>query len=227
MTMSGQGMQRVKVWDGWVRLFHWGIVALLAVSWITAENGLDRWHALSGYAVLTLLLFRIAWGFVGSDTARFSRFLRSPGAALAHLKALRRRELDAEIGHNAAGGWMVLVLLGLLLVQALSGLFANEEPGFDYGAHGPLALLVSDRTSDRLTWLHNLNFNLILAVVALHVLAVLAYAVLKRQDLVRPMITGWKRLPASVRAPRLGHPMLALTLLLGAALLVWRITALG
>jgi cytochrome b len=225
--MHGQALRRVKVWDGWVRLCHWAIVLLVAASWITAETGLDSLHAWSGYTVLALLLFRIGWGFVGSDTARFSRFLRSPRTALAHLRHFRQPGPDTEIGHNAAGGWMVLGLLGVLLLQTGTGLFANEEPGFDYGAHGPLALLLSDRWSDRLTWVHNVNFNLIIAAAALHVLAVLAYALLKRHDLVRPMVTGWKLLPATMQAPRLGHPAVAVVLLALAALAVWRIVAVG
>ena len=146
--------------------------------------------------MVTLLLFRLAWGAAGSDTARFARFLRSPVAALRHLSHLRRREPDTEIGHNAAGGWMVLVLLGLLLVQAASGLFANHEPGMTYDAHGPLALRVSDATSAWLTRIHHRTFYLIVAAAGLHVLAVLAYRVLKGQDLVRPMVTGFKSLPA-------------------------------
>jgi cytochrome b len=103
-----------------------------------------------------------------------------------------------------------------------SGLFANEEPGESYAAHGPFALRVADSLSAWLTEWHELGFNLLVIAIALHVTAVVAYAVLKRQDLVRPMITGFKRLPASVPAPRLGHPLVALALLaLGLALVWW------
>ena len=217
----------VKVWDGWIRLVHWALVALLCLSWWAVETSRMRLHLLSGYTVLTLVLFRIAWGLVGSDTARFSRFLRSPLNALRHLRHLRRREPDTEIGHNAAGGWMVLVLLGLLLTQAVAGLFSSEEPGMGYGAEGPLAGLVATATVERLTGIHHFNFNLILAASGLHVLAVLAYRLLKGQDLVRPMVTGVKELPAEVAAPRLGSPLLAATLLGAAALIVWGVTRRG
>jgi cytochrome b len=220
-------VRRVKVWDGWIRLFHWSIVVLIAVSFVSMRTGNVQVHYLSGYTVLTLLLFRIAWGVMGSDTARFTRFLRSPLAALRHLGSFRRREPDTEIGHNAAGGWMVLVLLGLLLVQATTGLFANHEPGFDYDAHGPLALSVSDRLSARLTGIHHLNFNLILAAIALHVLVVLAYRVVKGQDLIGPMVTGCKSLPARLAPPRMGSPVLAAAFLAVAALAVWGISRLG
>lgn len=220
-------MREVKVWDGWVRLFHWSIVVLLAVSFVSIKTGNVEVHYVSGYTVLTLLLFRIAWGVAGSDTARFTRFLRSPLAGLRHLRQFRRREPDTEIGHNAAGGWMVLVLLGLLLVQAATGLFANHEPGFSYDAHGPLALKVADRTSAWLTGIHHLNSILVLVAVGLHVLAVLSYRVVKGHDLIGPMVTGFKSLPARLAAPRMGSPVLAAGFLAVAALAVWGIARLG
>lgn len=225
--MAEVTVRRVKVWDGWIRLFHWSVVMLLAVSWVSIKTGNAEVHYLSGYAVLTLLLFRIAWGVAGSDTARFARFLRSPLAGLRHLAGFRRREPDTEIGHNAAGGWMVLVLLALLLVQAATGLFANHEPGFSYDAHGPLALAVSDKTSAWLTGVHHINFNLILVAVGLHVLAVVAYQVVKGHDLIGPMITGFKSLPARMAAPRMGSPVLAAAFLTAAAVAVWGVSRLG
>lgn len=225
--MAEEPTREVKVWDGWIRLFHWSIVVLLAVSWVSMETGNVQVHYVSGYTILALLLFRIAWGVAGSDTARFTRFLRSPLAGLRHLGAFHRREPDTEIGHNAAGGWMVLVLLSLLLLQAVTGLFANHEPGFDYDAHGPLALSISDKASARLTNVHVLNFNLVLGAIGLHVLAVLAYRVVKGHDLIGPMVTGWKSLPARMAAPRMGSPLLAAAFLAVAALAVWGISRLG
>ncbi|WP_380065110.1 cytochrome b/b6 domain-containing protein [Dankookia sp. GCM10030260] len=225
--MDDGSLVRVRVWDGWIRLVHWSIVALIGLSWWSGETGRTQLHTLAGYAVLTLVLFRIAWGFLGSDTARFGRFLRSPVEALRHLTQFRRPAPDREIGHNAAGGWMVLGLLGLLLAQTLTGLFAAEEPDFDYGAKGPLAKLVPADTSNWLTGLHHSVFDLILLAAGLHVLAVLAYRLVKRHDLVRPMLTGWKLLPAGMAAPRLGSPILAAALLAGAALLVYAVSRLG
>ena len=221
--MDDHRLVKVRVWDGWVRLVHWSIVLLIGLSWWSIETGRMRVHYLSGYAVLTLVLFRIAWGFVGSDTARFGRFLRSPVAALRHLAHFRRPEPDREIGHNAAGGWMVLVLLALLLAQPLTGLFADSG----YGDYGPLAKSVAAETSDRLTGLHHRNFNLILLAAGLHVLAVLAYRLVKRHDLLRPMLTGWKSLPAGMAPPRLGSPALAAALLGAAALAVYGVSRLG
>jgi cytochrome b len=221
--MDDQRLVRVKVWDGWIRLVHWSIVLLIGLSWWSIETGRMRVHYLSGYAVLTLVLFRIAWGFVGSDTARFGRFLRSPVAALRYLARFRQPGPDYEIGHNAAGGWMVLVLLALLLAQPLTGLFADSG----YGDYGPLAKLVAPETSDRLTGLHHRNFNLILLAAGLHVLAVLGYRLIRRHDLVRPMLTGWKSLPAGLPSPRLGSPLLAAALLSAAALAVYGVSRLG
>ena len=221
--MDDQRLVRVRVWDGWVRLVHWAIVILIGLSWWSIETGRMRIHFLSGYTVLALVLFRIGWGFVGSDTARFARFLRSPAAALRHLGHFRRPEPDREIGHNAAGGWMVLGLLGLLLAQPLTGLFADSG----YGDYGPLAKAVASDTSDRLTGLHHRIFKLILLAAGLHILAVLAYRLIRRHDLVRPMLTGWKLLPAGTAPPRLGSPMLAAALLAAAALAVYGVSRLG
>jgi cytochrome b len=225
VAMSAPPLQRVKVWDPWIRLVHWAMVGLLALSWWSAETGRMELHLLSGYGTLGLLLFRLGWGLWGSDTARFSRFLRSPVAALAHLRHFRRREADTEIGHNAAGGWMVLVLLGLLLLQAATGLMADDQ----VLTRGPLAAHVSPETSDRATALHLANFNFILAAVGLHILAVLLYALVKRHDLVRPMVTGVKRMPAEFarHAPRIAPASRALTWMAVVAVAVWGLTRLG
>jgi len=203
----------IRVWDAPTRLFHWGIVVLLGVSWLTESIGAMQLHFLCGYTIIALLLFRLVWGFLGSETSRFSRFLKSPIAALRHLAHLHRREPDTEIGHNAAGGWMVLVMLVLLAVQAATGLCAND----DGATEGPLFNYVGKDRSDWLSHIHSVNFTLIQIAVALHVLAIIAYAVLKRHDLVRPMITGRKYLPAGIRAPALASPLLALVVFVIAA----------
>jgi cytochrome b len=179
-----------------------------------------EWHMRIGYAILTLLLFRVVWGIIGSDSARFVRFLKSPAAALRHLYHLRQREADKEVGHNAAGGWMVLLMLALLGVQAGTGLFANDDSATD----GPLMHLIDKDQSNFISKIHSLNFNLILAVIVLHVVAIAAYAVLKRQNLVRPMVTGTKLMPGDTAAPRLVSPIwAAVTLAAAAAAVAWLI----
>jgi cytochrome b len=198
----------VRVWDAPTRLFHWAIVILLGLSWLTESRGWMELHFLSGYSFIALLLFRLAWGFVGSETARFSHFLKTPLAALRHLAKLHRREPDQQIGHNAAGGWMVLVMLALLVVQVATGLCAND----DGDTEGPLFRYVGKDRSDWLSHIHAVNFTLIQIAVLSHVAAIIAYAVLKRHDLVRPMITGRKHLPDALTPPELVHPVRAAVL---------------
>jgi cytochrome b len=207
----------MRVWDLPTRLFHWAIVLLVATSYVTIQLDEIRWHLLSGYAMFALLLFRLAWGFVGSDTSRFGRFLKSPVAGFRHLARFRAREPDNEIGHNAAGGWMVLVMLALLAIQVGTGLFSND----DTFTQGPLAHFVSKATSDRISGLHSLNFNILLGAMGLHVVAIAAYALIKRQNLLRPMITGRKRLPGNTRQPRMVSSLLAAALVVLAACVVW------
>ncbi len=215
--MASAPVRWMKVWDAPTRLFHWSLVLLVAAAYVTIQLGWIDWHFRCGYAILALLLFRLAWGVIGSDTARFSRFLRNPLAAIEHLLHFTRREPDTEIGHNAAGGWMVLVMLALLLFQAGSGLFSNDQTF----SEGPLAKLVSGSWSDRISGWHVFNFNLVLGLIGLHVLAVLAYAAVKRHDLVRPMVTGMKRLPTTLAAPRMAPLWLAAVTLAVAAGAVW------
>ena len=142
----------ILVWDLPQRLFHWSLVALCALSWWSGEEGgvMLKYHLWSGYAVLTLVLFRIGWGFVGSRHARFGDFLRGPHAILHTLRALPGREALPHAGHNPVGGLMVLALLLVLGVQTGTGLFAND----DIMNEGPLYALVSKSMSDRLTGWH-------------------------------------------------------------------------
>lgn len=213
-------MQRMKVWDLPVRLFHWVLVGLIFASWLTEYRNQMDVHMWVGLWVLTLVLFRVVWGFVGSDTAKFSRFLRRPVEALRHLAHLGRREPDHEIGHNPAGGWMVLVMLGLIAAVCATGMFSND----DGDTEGPLMHFIGKDQSDWLTRMHYWSFKAIEVVVVLHMLAIATYAVLKRQNLVRPMVTGVKWMPAEVPAPRLVHPLWALLVLVVAfGAVVWMV----
>lgn len=207
----------MRVWDAPTRLFHWSLVLMVALSYVSVQAGWMRVHLISGYCVLALLLFRLAWGFVGSDTARFRHFLGNPARALAHLTRFRERGPDTQIGHNEAGGWMVLAMLALLAVQVVSGLFHAER----HGTAGPLAKYASERMAATAGFVHSANFNLLVTVLGLHVLAILAYALVKRHDLVRPMVTGVKRLPATARQPRMASPVLAMAIAALAGVAVW------
>jgi cytochrome b len=209
----------VRVWDAPVRVFHWSIVALVVLSWVSAENGYLKLHLWSGLSLLTLLLFRIAWGFVGSTTARFSDFVHRPGQALAYLRSMRRGERQVHAGHNPAGGWMVMALLAVLLLQAGTGLFANDGVHFN----GPLAARISSELSDRLSSLHGMIFNVILLLAWMHVVAALFYRYVRGEDLVAAMISGKKprdETPADADL-KFVHRRWALLWLALAATLVW------
>lgn len=209
-----------RVWDLPTRLFHWLVVVLVAASWVTQQFDWMNWHLLCGYAMFALLLFRLVWGFIGSDTARFAWFLKSPAAALRHLGRLRYRQGDTDVGHNDAGGWMVLLMLLLLCVQVGTGLCANDQ----VSVQGPLADAVGSANSDWLSHIHAVNFRLIEAAIALHLLAILVYR-LRGHRLLRAMITGNKCLPDTAPVPRMASPLLALGVLSGAvavvAFVVW------
>ncbi len=215
--------RRVAVWDLPVRLFHWSLVVLVVFSFTTGKAGGDwlEWHMRSGYAIVTLLAFRLAWGFVGSDTARFAGFIRGPRAAWAYLRGFRRPAF--AYGHNPLGGWSVVAMLAILLVQAGSGLFADDE----IATQGPLAVTVSNAFVSLMSAVHAFNEWLVVGAAALHVAAVLFYQFGLRIDLLRPMFRGWSVLPEGAEPPagRPGALALAAVLLAAAAACVfWLVT---
>jgi cytochrome b len=206
--------QPVLIWDLPLRLFHWLTVALLPAAYVTWRWNWMNWHAWIGDALLALVLFRLLWGMFGSDTARFSHFIASPRLAARHLAHLFRREPDRQAGHNPAGGAMVIVLLCLLLGQALTGLYVDN----DVANEGPLTEATPARVANMISALHDtLLWDALLAATALHVLAILVYGVAKRHNLLVPMITGRKLLPRCVPPPRMTAPTRAMVLLAGAA----------
>jgi cytochrome b len=193
-------------------------VLAVAGCWWTGETARMETHALLGYGVLALLLFRLAWGLIGSDTARFASFVRGPAAAVSHVRHLfRPGPLEREAGHNVVGGYAVLLLLILLVVQSVSGLFLYDEEMF----WAPLNGWVSEDTAKYLGWLHDFIFDVLLVLIAFHVAAILLYLLVKRLDLIRPMLTGRADLPASVAAPRIGSILLALFIAAASAAAVW------
>lgn len=204
-----------RVWDLPTRLFHWMLVALVAFSWWTAKNDRQDLHIYSGYAVLTLLLFRMLWGFAGSSTARFSAFVRGPAAVKRYV---RDRFHWPLAGHAPLGALSVLALLAMLLVQVGTGLFASDEDGL-YA--GPLAFAVSIPASEGLAEVHETLFNLLLALIALHVAAILIYRVVLGRNLLGPMITGRADLDPGIEPMRPGKWWAAL-LCLAAAMAITR-----
>jgi cytochrome b len=180
----------VQVWDLPTRIFHWALVLLVITSFTTAKLGGNamRYHVWSGEAILVLLLFRLAWGLVGSRTARFTEFVRGPAAAWRYARGLTGSTPEHYLGHNPLGGWSIVAMLLALLLQVVTGLFANDE----IATQGPLYPWVSDATSGWLTGIHLFNKGVIIALVSLHLLAVLFYLLIKGDNLITPMITGRK-----------------------------------
>jgi cytochrome b len=182
-------MKKIRVWDLPVRLFHWILAALIVVSVVTQNIGGNamEWHFLSGYAVLTLIAFRILWGLVGTHYARFSSFIHSPSAAIAYLRDAKEGLTEKTLGHNPLGSFSVFALLGVVLAQAASGLFANDDIAYD----GPLVKFISKEMSDSITWFHkDVSANLLYLFIGLHIAAIAYYYLWKKRNLVKPMITG-------------------------------------
>ena len=175
----------IRLWDLPLRVFHWSLVALVTVVLITGEIG-GEWmgiHGKAGIAIAGLVTFRLIWGVIGSTHSRFITFMPSPSKIRAYLKGRWR-----GVGHNPIGAFSVLALLTLLGIQAGTGLFANDDIDFT----GPLANLVSSELSGNLTNFHRLCANFILGLVALHGIAIGFYLLVKKDNLIKPMITGWK-----------------------------------
>jgi cytochrome b len=204
------GGRPVLVWDMSTRVFHWLVVVLVAAAYATSRLNWMDWHIRIGETLLALTFFRLLWGCFGSETARFCSFLRAPSAAWHHLRHVFHREADLQVGHNPAGGWMVMLLLALLLGETLSGLYVNNDVAND----GPLTEWVPASVANAITVLHAILWDALLAAVALHILAIALYAMAKGHNLLRPMITGRKLLPTRICAPRSASAKLALLLLI-------------
>jgi len=175
----------VRVWDLPTRLFHWLLVLAVTGALVTVKLGGTwmQWHERCGMAVLGLLAFRLCWGLFGASTARFQHFVPSPRTLCDHVRGRWR-----GIGHNPLGALSVLAMLVLLGFQAVTGLFAFDDIAFS----GPLRPAVSSAASDRLSGWHRLTEWWLYGLLALHVLAVLFYTLVKKDNLVAPMITGRK-----------------------------------
>lgn len=215
---------KIKTWDLATRLWHWVIVCLIAFLWYSGDfaDDLMQWHLLAGRAVLALVIFRIIWGFIGSETARFKNFLRPPKTAISELKGLFNSSHQRYLGHNPAGGWFVVLLLALIFLQAASGLFVSDG----YLWEGPWAESVSSDTQDFMMSVHGLGINLILAAIALHISAIAVHS-LKGDHLVGAMITGNKKDSPNLsnqRPTMWRSPWLALTVMAGCAVLVFGVT---
>lgn len=186
--MPGQGVASapdVRVWDPLLRLTHWSFPLLITAMWWTAEN--DKWalHRQIGLALLGILAFRVLWGFLGPETARFAQFVKGPGTVIAYLRG-QPEGAGPAIGHSPLGGWSTMALIGAMLLQVSLGLFSGDP--YD-GMTGPLNPLVGVMLADTITELHEAFFNVLLGLIVLHLAAITFYAV-KGNDLLSPMFGG-------------------------------------
>jgi cytochrome b len=170
------------LWDAPTRLFHWLIVGCLPLAWWSGETDNYDIHQWTGYTVIVLVISRVAWGLVGSRHSRFSDFVVGPVKVLAYI----RGQGAASVGHNPLGGWFVIALLLLLLTQGVSGLFNRDDIMFS----GPLAHVGSTEFRDTMGWVHEIAFYILLALVCLHILAVLYHQLRIKEKLLQAMIRG-------------------------------------
>jgi cytochrome b len=216
--MANASPRQILVWDLPTRVFHWTLAALVVFSVVTGKVGGNAitYHMWSGYAILALVAFRLAWGFVGGRHARFASFVRGPAAVIAYAKGLATGRHIPHLGHNPLGGWSVVALLAVLLLQAGTGFFVDDE----IATQGPLNKYVSGATASLLTTIHRVNAKVLFVLVGVHVAAVLFYLVAKRENLVRPMVHGRKAWQGDATDGH-GSPLLAIAIFSAAAGLVY------
>lgn len=199
-------MKTVKVWDPAVRIFHWSLVAAFAIAYFTEDS--MNLHVNAGYVVAGLVLFRVIWGFVGTHYARFTEFVRAPATVVAYLRSLRSGKPQHYLGHNPAGGWMIVALLIGLTTITVSGmkLYAVEEGKGPLASAQTMALIPSAEAHDdhersgpksaqEGLWeeIHEAAVNITLGLIVLHIAGVVVSSRLHRESLVKAMITGNKQ----------------------------------
>lgn len=212
-------VQKVKVWDAPVRLFHWTLAAAIFFMWFSADQGGSWlvWHLRCGLLVIALVVFRIIWGFVGSDTARFAQFVKGPGAIRRYLN--NDFSENRQPGHNPLGALSVLLMLAAVLFQAATGLFSSDANSYLYP--GYWQHLIGSEAGDAVRTVHVNFFWFLLALVVLHIAAVVFYKIVKKHNLIHPMLSGFKYLSAPL--PRLAFvsPLKALAIFAVVALAVF------
>jgi len=185
---------KLLVWDFPVRLFHWCLVISLLAAWYTSdgERDLIDYHLQVGYFILGLIIFRVIWGLLGTNYAKFSQFIPSKAALLQCLKEFKQEKGYKTVGHNPLGALMVVLMLTLVLLQAISGLFMND----DVFTTGPYYESVSSTVQSLMSSIHHYAFDMILVASSLHIGAVFYYLLVKKANLILPMITGYKKVEA-------------------------------
>ncbi|GMM86500.1 cytochrome b/b6 domain-containing protein [Pseudoalteromonas sp. MTN2-4] len=184
-------MGKVKVWDGFIRGFHWLLVIALGVLYISGEEGWLELHFVTGYVLLALMLARLVWGVIGSETARLSKLINHPKKVVNALIGKEDR-----VGHNAAGSLMVVLFFVLILLQLVTGLFTTDDILVD----GPLVQYVSYNLVELAGSIHHSNVDFIIAAIALHILAIIAYR-FKGKNLIKTLLTG--KVESSLQQPKM------------------------
>ncbi len=210
--------RRVRLWDLPVRIVHWSLVLLIPALWWTAEHGQLSVHERLGFLAMILLVFRLFWGLAGGSTARFASFVKGPKAVGAYLRTLSAKGGEPVVGHNPVGGWSVVILLLLLVGVIGTGLFADDTDALN---PGPLNYLIHGDLSERMGRWHHLLFNVLLGFIALHLVAIVFYAVVKRENLVGPMLTGRRAMAAAATPPTFAPIWRAIAGVAIALALVW------
>jgi cytochrome b len=188
----------VRVWDLPTRIFHWALVACICGSVVTSQIGGNAmpWHFRFGYSIASLLLFRIVWGFVGGRWSRFASFIYSPATVVRYLRG--SREPEHTVGHTPLGAGSVFAMLAILVAQVGTGVLSDDE----IAAAGPMTRFVSGATVDLATHYHKgIGKYVLLGLVALHITAIVFY-LLKRENLLQPMMGGDKSTEAKVQGSR-------------------------
>ena len=221
MAEGGEGrkqtLREAPVWDRPTRIFHWVLMVLVVVCYLSGRNGRFDIHIPAGQALLVLVIARVVWGFAGSTSSRFRAFVRPVREIAAYLPTLLRREPDGRAGHNPLGGLSVVAMLVVLVAQPSLGLFAVDVDGLN---DGPLSFLVSYDAAREAAELHAMVVDGLLILVGLHIAAVLFHLLYKRENLTRAMLTGRGRLAEGQTPPRLASDWRALLVLVLAAAVV-------
>ena len=219
---SPESASTVRVWDLPTRLFHWLLVVCVVALVVTGNMGGDMmiWHARCGFAVLTLVLFRLTWGFWGGHWSRFKQFRLHPKSALSYIRSIKHGDHAPQLGHNPLGAWSVCCVLVLLVLQIASGMVADDEISFS----GPFSQWVSGASVTWATWYHKaVGKKLLLLWFALHLLAMVFHRWRFGENLVSAMFSGNKGHPTQDTASqdRANQRIVALMVLFACALLVW------
>ncbi|XOV77434.1 MAG: cytochrome b/b6 domain-containing protein [Aestuariibacter sp.] len=213
-------MHKSLIWDIYTRIFHWLLVVCIGLQWLTGELGGSwmNWHAYVGYFTLGLILFRLIWGLVGADYARFKRFF--PG--FDDIKQCVRGENRTYLSHNPLGAVMVFALLLIILIQAISGLFSSDDVFFD----GPLRSLANEQWQQLADKIHHNGFTVIQILAAVHIIAAFYYLFGKKQNLISPLFHGYKNTEQDRSIKHQYHWRALLIALLVAAAIYFLVTVL-